>query len=131
MIGATRLMTLGEFVRHRRGVLDLTQDDVIARMPRRTKSWLSRVENDQIENLPDPEVLHDLADVLECPVMDLVQAYGYHVETPDEPAFATTPVDGIRRLLREADWPAEAKSAIEADLNLVEMLERRRQNGNG
>lgn len=70
-------VTLGQFVRYRRGRLGLTQEQVADRMPDHSATWVSRIETDTRREIPSPEDLRALADALDCRIEELLQAAGY------------------------------------------------------
>lgn len=69
-------MTFGEFIRNRRARLGLMQADV-ARAIGRPDSYVSRLENDRFKELPSPDEMLLLAEVLKCSEADLLRAAGY------------------------------------------------------
>lgn len=99
-----RTMTLGEFVRRRRGVLGLNQGDVVERMGKEyAVNWLSRVEIGRPTPL-DPQEVNDLARALECSKTELLQAAGYNLDdvaTPAEPWGILDLTDTQQRIVRE------------------------------
>lgn len=86
-------MTLGEYVRYRRGILGLSQPELAARMTTKPQSWLSQLERDKLKHLPDAEVLHDLAAALECDVRDLLKAAGYLESSREDDAESAAYID--------------------------------------
>ena len=59
---------LGQFVRDRRAVLGITQEELGVRV-RRPQKWISRLEN-ELKELPDPDTMAALAIALEVPESD-------------------------------------------------------------
>lgn len=86
-------MTLGELVRYRRGVLGLTQPDLAAHIDR-NPSFVSRLENDKLSEIPDPVLLRALADALGTTVLALLEAWGYDIAEGEatRPAGADDPL---------------------------------------
>lgn len=76
-------MTFGQFIKNRRGRLGLMQSD-IGRAIDRPDSYVSRLENDRFRDLPSPEEMRRLAEVLDCTEADLLRAAGYIPESNEE-----------------------------------------------
>lgn len=76
-------VSFGQYVRQRRARIGLLQKDVADAIDRPT-SYVSRLENDQFKDLPSPEEMRRLAEVLECTEADLLRAAGYIPESNEE-----------------------------------------------
>lgn len=98
-------VSLGSWVRHRRHVLGLTQEQVTERMDGRSSTWISRIERDVRRELPTPEEVAMLAIALECSQADILRAAGYAIEedaSPSPEPWGYEPLtDTQQRLIRE------------------------------
>ena len=67
-------MSLGSFIVQRRGALGMTQPQLAVEIDR-PASWISRLENDKLAHMPEPELMELLARALQVTVADLVNAF--------------------------------------------------------
>lgn len=72
-----------------------------------------------ITGLPEPQLLHDLSDAIETPVIDLLRLAGYRVDTCQQEHEYRANAETILLLVDEAwDLDPKARLAIKALIEL-------------
>ena len=118
LITMNNLHTLVKQARERRGFR--TQGELAVRIGRDT-SYVSRLENGALKEIPQPELLRDLADALGYTVVDLLRAAGYDVDAPDTSEVITIRRDDPRARVAEI-MDALPDEAVEQWIAALEVL---------
>lgn len=79
--------------------------DHVTRMLGRPSGWLSNLEIKKTKNLPEPEELRKIAEILDIPMTEMMIASGYlREEDLDAPPEDAEPIKSLLVAMRRVDW---------------------------